>query len=137
MPGVPTPSVELMAGWLVLKKAHAMGSKRRFCRLVGTLSESGAKPPPPGSVATVAPDGGTGGSGFARVTLVMMRQEGEPPESGRALDLAEVGGIKLDPKVATCVLVQVAGQRQVRMTADSKEDAVRWLQEMRKHVSSA
>ena len=36
----------------------------------------------------------------------MLRQQGEPVESGRALDLATVTGVRLDAKVAARVLVQ-------------------------------
>lgn len=57
-------------------------------------------------------------------------------ESGRALDLADVTLVKLDAKVATRILVN-AGEREVRMTADSTADAARWLAELRKHTPNA
>ena len=69
-----------------------MGSKRRYCRLLATVA----------SLST----GAATTSAVSRVALVMLRQQAEPAESGRALDLATVTGVRLDGKVAARVLVQ-------------------------------
>lgn len=133
MPKPPsTKGLELCAGWLTLKRSgYAMGSKRRYCKLVATVATNGGS-----DARTHAATGGAETGSISRVMLFMLRHEGDADEAGRALDLAEVGDVRLDPKVAARVMVQ-AGAHKLLLTAETQKEAVRWLQQLRNHVAAS
>ena len=87
-----------------------------------------------GDCSTASGGALTSGS-VQRVSLVMLRGENDEHHTGRALDLADVLDVRLDPRTPTRVLIQV-GPRQMQMTAESRHDAVHWLQQLRNHVSA-
>ena len=132
-PPRPSPAVELIAGWLFLKKEHSLmgGSKRRYCRLVGTFTLTAAAVVAAAADAPAAtgPDGG----GYSQVRLLMMRYPDEKLESGRVLDLKEVTAVRTAPKVAARIEVQTGGKHIILLTPEHKPDAARWLELLAAH----
>ena len=75
--------LELIKGWLAIKKETGFGTKVRFCKLVGEVGDaSPARPDAPGTPARTRGGGGGGGGGdrqFSRVTLYAERPPAQPP----------------------------------------------------------
>lgn len=116
-------AVELISGWLTLKKEHALGSKRRYCKLVGAPGQGDN-------------DESTGRSQFSQVTLITFTSPNMAPGAGRTLAMDEVSSLKLDTKASTRFVLYATRRRRVRMAADSPEDAARWIDALRAHIRS-
>ena len=71
---------------------------------------------------------------YAKVSLVMLRREGEPLQNGRALDVSHVVNSQIDPKLPRRIIVTV-GHKHMRLTAADMRVALDFRSALLKYSS--
>ena len=126
----PRATVDILSGWFTLRREHALGSKRRLCKLIGILNSGGEK----ARGASYLGSQIHGSSAFKRVDLVILRNAGMSIERGRTINLAEVTSLTRDAKVPARVMLHASRRRKLTLRAESPADAERWLDALRAHT---
>jgi len=107
----PLTTVEIASCFFTIKKTHGLGSKKRYCKLLGSRTQD-AKP-----------------GSFEKVSLVVLHHATDANELGQVMNVADITEVNLVRQ--TCIVLKVE-QHTIRMVT-SEGAAAQWAEAIRIH----